>query len=130
MKSICEKEVRKCFKGLSTDIREVREDVRSDNKNSFKNSSKEKKAVSKDKIITGEAALTASHLLNLTLQSSLLLNVTPHKMFYNKKPDTSHLCVFGAHAFAHVPLEMQTKLRENVFSWVTHLNKKNTVFGI
>ena len=31
-------------------------------------------------------------------------------MFYNKKPDISHLRVFGARAFAHVPLEMQTKL--------------------
>ena len=61
MKSICEKEVRKRFKGLSTDIREVREDVR--NNQIFekfekmsevitKIVSKEKKAVSKDKIIT------------------------------------------------------------------------------
>ena len=57
-----------------------------------------------------EAALTASYLLNLTLQSTLLSNVTPHEMFYNKKPDISHLHVFGACAFAHVPLEMQTKL--------------------
>ena len=65
MENICEKEVRKCFKGLSTDIREVREDVRSNQifekfekmsevitKIVSKNSSKEKKAVSKDKIIT------------------------------------------------------------------------------
>ena len=62
MKSICEKEVRKRFKGLSTDIREVREDVRSNQifeklsevitKIVSKNSSKERKAVSKDKIIT------------------------------------------------------------------------------
>ena len=36
MESICEKEVRRRFKGLSADIREVREDVKSDNKNSFK----------------------------------------------------------------------------------------------
>jgi hypothetical protein len=31
-------------------------------------------------------------------------------MYYNEKPDISHLHVFGARAFAHVPLEMQTKL--------------------
>ena len=58
----------------------------------------------------GEAALTASYLMNLTLQSSLPNNVTPYEMFYKKKPNISHLRVFGARAFAHVPLELQTKL--------------------
>ena len=31
-------------------------------------------------------------------------------MYHGRKPDISHLRVFGARAFAHVPLEMQTKL--------------------
>ena len=68
MENICEKEVRKRFKRLSADIREVREDVRSNQifekfekmskvitKIVSKNSSKEKKAVSKGKIITDNA---------------------------------------------------------------------------
>ena len=42
MEDICEKEVRRRFKGLSADIREVREDVKSDNKNSFKEQFKRK----------------------------------------------------------------------------------------
>jgi hypothetical protein len=58
----------------------------------------------------GEAALTASYLQNLTLQSALPPNITPHEMYHGRKPDISHLHVFGACAFAHVPLEMQTKL--------------------
>jgi hypothetical protein len=58
----------------------------------------------------GEAALTASYLQNLSLQSALPPNVTPHEMYHGRKPDISHLRVFGARAFAHVPLKMQTKL--------------------
>jgi hypothetical protein len=58
----------------------------------------------------GKAALTVSYLLNLTVQSSLPHNVTPYEMFHKKKLDISHLRVFGAHTFAHVPLELQTKL--------------------
>ena len=58
----------------------------------------------------GEAALMASYLHNLTLQSSLPPNVTPHEMYHNTKPDISHLHIFEVCAFAHVPKELQTKL--------------------
>ena len=58
----------------------------------------------------GEAALTASYLHNRALQSSLPPDVTPYEMYHNRKPNVSHLRVFGARAFAHVPLELQTKL--------------------
>ena len=58
----------------------------------------------------GEAALMALYLYNLTLQSLLPPNITPYKMYNNKKPDISHLQVFRAYAFAHVPLKLQTKL--------------------
>ena len=61
-------------------------------------------------ICWGKAALTVSYLLNLTLQSSLPPNVTPYEMFHKRKPHIGHLHVFGAQAFAHIPLELQTKL--------------------
>jgi hypothetical protein len=56
-----------------------------------------------------EAALTASYLYNRALQS-LPPDVMLYEMYHKKKPNISHLRVFGPCAFAHVPLELQTKL--------------------
>ncbi len=58
----------------------------------------------------GEAALTAGFLFNLTISSTLPKNVTPFEILKHTKPDVSHLKVWGVRCFAHVPVELQTKL--------------------
>ena len=58
----------------------------------------------------GEAALTAAYLFNLTVTSALPSGVTPFEMFHSRKPDVSHLRVWGVRCFAHVPRELQSKL--------------------
>ena len=58
----------------------------------------------------GEAALTATYLFNLSITSTLPSGVTPFEMFHGRKPNVSHLRVWGVRCFAHVPLELQSKL--------------------
>lgn len=58
----------------------------------------------------GEAALTAGFLFNLSVSSSLPKDVTPFEVLKNTKPDVSYLKVWGVRCFAHVPVELQTKL--------------------
>ena len=58
----------------------------------------------------GEAALTAAFLFNLTTSSTLLNNVTPYELLKATKPNVSHLRTWGVRCFAHVPVELQTKL--------------------
>ena len=58
----------------------------------------------------GEAALTAAFLFNLTTSSALPNNVTPYELLKTVKPDVSHLRTWGVRCFAHVPVELQTKL--------------------
>jgi len=58
----------------------------------------------------GEAALTACFLFNLSTSSSLPPDVTPFEALKTSKPDVSHLRTWGVRCFAHVPVELQTKL--------------------
>ena len=58
----------------------------------------------------GEAALTAAYLWNRTPSRTLPPGVTPFEMVHGRKPDISHLRVWGSRCFARVPLELQTKL--------------------
>ncbi|KAF8951510.1 hypothetical protein BDZ97DRAFT_1684395 [Flammula alnicola] len=58
----------------------------------------------------GEAALTAGYLYNLTVTSTLPKDITPFEVFQNRKPDVSHLKTWSVRCFAHIPLELQTKL--------------------
>ena len=58
----------------------------------------------------GEAALTAAYLFNLTVTSTLPSGITPFEVFHGRKPDISHLRVWGVRCFAHVPVELQGKL--------------------
>jgi hypothetical protein len=58
----------------------------------------------------GEAALTAAFLFNLTTSSTLPNGVTPYELLKTTKPDVSHLRTWGVRCFAHVPVELQTKL--------------------
>jgi hypothetical protein len=67
----------------------------------------------------GEAVLTVSYLWNRMLSRTLPPSVTPFELIHKRKPDLSHLRVWGSRCFAQVPLELQTKLgpksRECVF---------------
>jgi hypothetical protein len=58
----------------------------------------------------GEAALTACYLWNRTKSSTLAPGVTPYEVLNGRKPDLSHLRVFGARCFARIPIELQAKL--------------------
>ena len=58
----------------------------------------------------GEATLTAAYLWNRTPSRTLLPGVTPFEMVHGRKPNLSHLRVWGVRCFARVPLELQTKL--------------------
>ena len=57
-----------------------------------------------------EAIGTASYLHNLLPNSTLGGNTTPHEMWTGKRPDVSHLQVFGCAAYAHIPAEHRRKL--------------------
>jgi hypothetical protein len=48
-----------------------------------------------------EAVVTANYISNRTLVSAH--GKTPLEAFYGKKPDVSHMRVFGARALMHVP---------------------------
>jgi hypothetical protein len=59
-----------------------------------------------DKIIWGEAANHAVHLLNITPSRSFS-NITPHEAAYGVVPDVSKLRVFGSVVFATLPHSKQ-----------------------
>ena len=53
----------------------------------------------------GKAALTAAYLQNLTSMSTLPSGITPFEVFFGRKPDVSHLRVWGMQCFTMVPEE-------------------------
>ena len=57
-----------------------------------------------------EAIGTASYLHNLLPNSSLGVNTSPDETWTGKRPDISHLRVFGCAAYAHIPAEHRRKL--------------------
>ena len=57
----------------------------------------------------GEAVLTAAYLWNRTESVALPPGMTPYKVVNGKKPDLSHLHVFGARCWARIPTELQSK---------------------
>lgn len=57
----------------------------------------------------GEAVLTAAYLWNRTESVALLPGTTSYKVVNGKKPDLSHLRVFGACCWARIPTELQSK---------------------
>ena len=56
-----------------------------------------------------EAVSTAIYIMNRT-PTVAIHDVTPEESFTGKKPDLSHLKVFGCIAYVHVPDELRTKL--------------------
>ena len=55
-----------------------------------------------------EAVSTATYLLNRVSTTTAAL--TPFEIWYNKKPNLSHLRIFGSDVFVHIPKEERTKL--------------------
>ena len=51
----------------------------------------------------------AVYIMNRT-PTAAVHNVTPEEKYSGKKPDLSHLKVFGCIAYVHIPDELRTKL--------------------
>lgn len=64
-----------------------------------------------DKKLWGEAAATAVYILNRS-PTKAIRNNTPFEMFWDKRPDLSHLKIFGYIAYAHKVNEKKDKLDE------------------
>jgi hypothetical protein len=56
-----------------------------------------------------EAAKAACYILN-RCPTKALMQVTPEERFSGRKPDLSHLRIYGATAYVHIPREKRTKL--------------------
>ena len=71
-----------------------------------------------------EAVATAAYLKNRSTTSALKEDTTPYEKWYGRKPDLSHLGVFGCVAYAHIPdserqkLDARQKGRETMFCWL------------
>ena len=61
-------------------------------------------------ILWGKAILTTTYLWNCTKSTALPPRKTPYEMVNNKKPDLSHLCIFGSWCWACISTELQSKL--------------------
>ena len=59
-----------------------------------------------------EAVATAAYLRNRVSTSAFHEKATPYERWYGRKPDLSHLKVFGCMAYAHIPDVKRTKLEK------------------
>ena len=57
-----------------------------------------------------EAVATAVYLRNRSESSALKEDMTPYEKWYGRKPDVSHLRVFGCIAYSHIPDSRRRKL--------------------
>ena len=57
-----------------------------------------------------EAVATAVYLRNRSESSALKEDMTPYEKWYGRKPDISHLRVFGCIAYSHIPDSQRRKL--------------------
>ena len=57
-----------------------------------------------------EALATAAYLKNRSTTSALKGHTTPYEQWYGRKPDLSHLRVFGCLTYAHIPDSERRKL--------------------
>ena len=57
----------------------------------------------------GWAVLTSQYLRNWLPTSTLPVNLTPIEVLSSKKPDLSHLRVYGCQCYVHIPSELHTK---------------------
>ena len=57
-----------------------------------------------------EAVATAAYVRNRTPTTAIKQNTTPYERWYGRKPNLSHLKVFGCVAYAHIPNAERRKL--------------------
>ena len=57
-----------------------------------------------------EAVATAAYIRNQTPTTAIEEDKTPYERWYGRKPNLSHLKVFGCMAYAHVPDALRQKL--------------------
>ena len=57
----------------------------------------------------GDAVLTVQYIRNRVPTSTLPDNKTPFEVFFGKKPDLSHLRIWGCQCFVAIPSELRTK---------------------
>ena len=57
----------------------------------------------------GDAALTTQYLRNRLPTSTLPQDITPYEVMHGRKPDLSHLRVWGCQCFPSIPPELRTK---------------------
>ena len=57
----------------------------------------------------GWAVLTSQYLQNCLPTSTLASDLTPFEVMTGKKPDLSHLCIWGCQCFPAIPTELRTK---------------------
>ena len=58
----------------------------------------------------GEAVVTAAYIRNRVLTSPFKERVSPYEKWYQRRPDLSHLRVFGCVAYAYIPDCQRNKL--------------------
>ena len=62
-----------------------------------------------------EAEATAAYVRNRTPTTAINEDTTPYERWYGRKPNVSHLKVFGCMAYAHVPDESGYKSGQPIF---------------
>ena len=58
----------------------------------------------------GDAVLTMQYVRNRVPTSTLPVGFTPYEILHKKKPDLSHLCVWGCQCFVAIPGELRDKV--------------------
>ena len=51
-----------------------------------------------------------THGVKKSLPTTRVHDVSPHEKYYGKKPDLSHVRIFGSNAYMHIPNEKRLKL--------------------
>ena len=86
-----------------------------------------------------EAVATAVYLRNRSESSALKEDMTPYEKWYGRKPDVSHLRVFGCIAYSHIPDSRRRKLdkkaqkcsepsyKQNQNSFYERINRAHTI---
>ena len=59
-----------------------------------------------------EAVATAAYIRNRVPTSTFKERVSPYEKWYQRRPDLSHLRVFGCVAYAHIPDCQRNKLNK------------------
>jgi hypothetical protein len=79
-----------------------------------------------DKIFWAKAVTTACYIKNRITTTGLPNNITPHEIWIGKKPDVSHLRVFGSKSWYTIPKENIKKLDDRTSEAIMIIYPKNS----